>query len=384
MASVGALYVHVPFCVKKCAYCDFVSSATRRDDPCLDTYVADVSAQIRHAAKLGLLEVCTTAYVGGGTPSLLGAQRLALLLGAIREACPQLVELTCEANPESLTNVVLAALVETGATRLSVGVQSLNDAELTALGRLHTAEQARDRVRAAVLTGLDVSVDLMCAIPHQTPESWDTTLREALDLGVGHVSVYPLAIEEGTPLYDVYGDVDVAWNSEDVQAERMEQAQHALEAAGLMRYEVASYAMPGKECLHNQAYWTGVEYVGLGHGAASMVGAGTYNAVRELYGWLPARTNKDARRAYRMRFSTVDREVEFLSEREAWAEDLMLGMRRTCGVELARFAGVEHVLQELVERGLVGVRGDHAIPTHDGWLLGNELFGALWGLADDS
>jgi len=114
------------------------------------------------------------------------------------------------------------------------------------------------------------------------------------------------------------------------------------------------------------------------------VGAGTYNAVRELYGWLPARTNKDARRAYRMRFSTVDREVEFLSEREAWAEDLMLGMRRTCGVELARFAGVEHVLQELVERGLVGVRGDHAIPTHDGWLLGNELFGALWGLADDS
>jgi len=346
--------------------------------------VADVSAQIRHAAKLGLLEACTTAYVGGGTPSLLGAQRLALLLGAIREACPRLVELTCEANPESLTNVVLAALVETGATRLSVGVQSLNDAELTALGRLHTAEQARDRVRAAVLTGLDVSVDLMCAIPHQTPESWDTTLREALDLGVGHVSVYPLAIEEGTPLYDVYGDVDVAWNSEDVQAERMEQAQHALEAAGLMRYEVASYAMPGKECLHNQAYWTGVEYVGLGHGAASMVGAGTYNAVRELYGWLPARTNKDARRAYRMRFSTVDREVEFLSEREAWAEDLMLGMRRTCGVELARFAGVEHVLQELVERGLVGVRGDHAIPTHDGWLLGNELFGALWGLADDS
>jgi len=384
LASVGALYVHVPFCVKKCAYCDFVSSATRRDDPCLDTYVADVSAQIRHAAKLGLLEACTTAYVGGGTPSLLGAQRLALLLGAIREACPRLVELTCEANPESLTNVVLAALVETGATRLSVGVQSLNDAELTALGRLHTAEQARDRVRAAVLTGLDVSVDLMCAIPHQTPESWDTTLREALDLGVGHVSVYPLAIEEGTPLYDVYGDVDVAWNSEDVQAERMEQAQHALEAAGLMRYEVASYAMPGKECLHNQAYWTGVEYVGLGHGAASMVGAGTYNAVRELYGWLPARTNKDARRAYRMRFSTVDREVEFLSEREAWAEDLMLGMRRTCGVELARFAGVEHVLQELVERGLVGVRGDHAIPTHDGWLLGNELFGALWGLADDS
>ena len=384
MASVGALYVHVPFCVKKCAYCDFVSSATRRDDPCLDTYVADVSAQIRHAAKLGLLEACTTAYVGGGTPSLLGAQRLALLLGAIREACPRLVELTCEANPESLTNVVLAALVETGATRLSVGVQSLNDAELTALGRLHTAEQARDRVRAAVLTGLDVSVDLMCAIPHQTPESWDTTLREALDLGVGHVSVYPLAIEEGTPLYDVYGDVDVAWNSEDVQAERMEQAQHALEAAGLMRYEVASYAMPGKECLHNQAYWTGVEYVGLGHGAASMVGAGTYNVVRELYGWLPARTNKDARRAYRMRFSTVDREVEFLSEREAWVEDLMLGMRRTCGVELARFAGVEHVLQELVERGLVGVRGDHAIPTHDGWLLGNELFGALWGLADDS
>ena len=149
---------------------------------------------------------------------MLGARRLKELVATIRVACAQVVELTCEANPDSLTDEVLAALVEAGATRLSVGVQSLSNAELRALGRLHTAEQARDRVRAAVRSGLDVSVDLMCAIPHQTPESWDKALRGVLDLGVGHVSVYPLAIEEGTPLYDRYGDVDVAWNSEDVQA----------------------------------------------------------------------------------------------------------------------------------------------------------------------
>jgi oxygen-independent coproporphyrinogen-3 oxidase len=154
----------------------------------------------------------------------LGASRLARLVEGIREACPHLEELSCEANPDSLTDEVIDAAVGSGVTRLSVGVQSLEDVELERLGRLHTAVQAKERVGVAVASGLDVSVDLMCAIPSQTTRSWDRTLRDVVSLGVGHVSVYPLSIEEGTPLGRAYADVDPPWNDEDVQAERMERA----------------------------------------------------------------------------------------------------------------------------------------------------------------
>lgn len=383
MESVGALYVHVPFCARKCAYCDFHSAAASATDPALDEYVRVICAQIRKASELGLLSECATAYIGGGTPTLLGPQRLGTLVRAIKGACAHLAELSCEANPDSLTNDVLAQLVEQGATRVSIGVQSFVDKELAALGRIHTTDQAKERVRAAVASGLDVSVDLMCAIPHQTASSWDKTLREALDTGVGHVSVYPLAIEEGTSLYARYGSMDVPWNSEDVQAERMEHAQDVLHAAGFERYEVASYAQPHKDCKHNQAYWTGVPYLGLGEGAASMLGPQAFDAARGLYGWLPTRNATTDRDAVRMRFSALNQEVEFMSVREAWAEDLMLGMRLTRGIEARLLDAAPHTRDNLIARGLIARRGDRLVPTHDGWLLGNELFGELWALAEE-
>lgn len=375
MSSVGALYLHVPFCARKCAYCDFFSAQTRPDDPKLDEFVGRQLALVRRFSETGLLSDCVTAYVGGGTPTLLGASRLARLVEGIREACPHLEELSCEANPDSLTDEVIDAAVGSGVTRLSVGVQSLEDVELERLGRLHTAAQAKERVGAAVASGLDVSVDLMCAIPSQTTRSWDRTLRDVVSLGVGHVSVYPLSIEEGTPLGSAYADVEPPWNDEDVQAERMERAAAVLESEGYSRYEVASYAKPGRQCRHNQAYWTGVPYLGVGRGAASMLDGNLYDTVREVYGWLPMRP-RDCARA---RFSTLDREVEFLSEREAWAEDLMLGMRLTRGVKVAEVPPA--TVSELLGRGLVKLEEDRMAPTHDGWLLGNELYGILWDLA---
>lgn len=377
MRSVGALYVHVPFCVRKCAYCDFMSAATRLDDPVLDAYLEEQLELIRRFDELGMLGECATAYVGGGTPTLLGAWRLGCLVKAIRAACPHLEELNCEANPDSLSDEVIDALVGAGATRLSIGVQSLDDAELKCLGRLHTAGEARARVRAAVASGLDVSVDLMCAIPLQTDVSWDNTLRKVLELGVGHVSVYPLTIEEGTPFGRRYEFVDTPWNDEDVQAERMERAAEVLGGAGFERYEVASYARPGKECRHNQAYWTGVSYLGLGCGAASMVDAAQYEAVRAVYDWLPPLKEG----CVRARFSTADRESEFLDGREAWAEDLMLRMRMTRGVDASLVP--QTAKDALAARGLVELRGGRMVPTHDGWLLGNELYGALWELSKE-
>lgn len=326
---------------------------------------------------LGLLKECRTAYIGGGTPTLLGGEKLGILASCVRSVAPALMEFTCEANPDSLTDDVLTAMISSRVSRISVGVQSLNDVELLELGRIHNAVQAKERVEAAVSAGFDVSVDLMCAIPRQSDASWSASLRGAIDLGVCHISVYPLAIEEGTPLYRRLEHDACEWNDEDVQARRMEIAEQVLTASGFARYEVASYARPGKRCEHNIAYWTGVPYFGVGRGAASMLGPVEYDLTQKAFEWLPPRRPGSAR----MRFTAYDGDVEFLTSREAWAEDLMLGMRMTDGIETRLLDGEPSVRAELIRRGLVEEQGNRLVPTHDGWLLGNELYGALWALA---
>ena len=396
-----ALYLHVPFCLRRCRYCDFPSQAVSHGSPLMRAYAEALESLVGEAASLGLLDRLTTAYVGGGTPTMLGAQGLARL---VSRACAgrQLAELTFEANPESLDDDVLELAREAGATRVSIGVQSFDDAELAALGRAHTAAVARARVAAAVASGLHTSVDLMCGIALQTPASWAHSLDEAVALGAGHVSCYPLTVEPGTPLEQLCEAGALPWPSEDAEADAMEAAERALGAAGLARYEVASYARPGERCRHNVAYWTGVEYLGLGTGAASMLGRAAYEALRCAAPQLPAPADSAARLrltvasptrdiAAARRLADLRFEVEQLSAAEAAAEDLMLAARMTDGlsaalVERARNllgAGrVDACLADLVARGLLtpGARGA-LVPTHSGWLLGNELYGALWDLA---
>lgn len=398
-SGVRALYLHLPFCARKCAYCDFASWATPAGDPLMGAYERALEAQLDEIASLGLLEGCETAYVGGGTPTLLGEKDLGQLVEKIVEAAAP-SELTCEANPDSLSDEVLRAVRGAGATRLSVGVQSLDDGELYELGRLHDAACARDRVTAAVASGLDVSVDLMCATPTQTTESWKRSLEGVVTLGVSHVSVYPLQIEEGTPLDRRFADDPCAWNEPEVQAERMTQAQASLEAHGYARYEVASYARAGKECRHNKAYWTGSPYLGLGTGASSMLDLEGYLRFLEVCLQLPAAPT-EARRI-RLTVETPRRELsedprlralsfslEFLTEPQAVAEDLMLGARlveglrpelvvRARGLFGARF---DDAIDDLLARGLLAEKGGRLAPTEQGWLLGNELYGPLWDLA---
>jgi putative oxygen-independent coproporphyrinogen III oxidase len=400
--GASALYLHVPFCVRKCAYCDFASWETRRADPLMGAYEAALELEVEEAASAGLLARCATAYVGGGTPSLLGERLLPRLVSAVARRAP-VSELTCEANPESLTDALAEGVRTAGCTRLSVGVQSLVDEELRALGRVHDAALARERVAAAVASGLDVSVDLMCATPRQTDASWDETLEGALGLGVGHVSVYPLAIEEGTALWRRYGDAPVAWNDPDVQARRMERAEELLGRAGLARYEVASYARPGRSCEHNVAYWTGRPYLGLGTHASSMLAREGYERLRRVATSLPALpagasrvrlTVADGRDQLAARPSLAERhwDLELLDEGQAAAEDLMLGLRLSSGVgpallEHARCAlgrdRVDAMAEGVLARGLAReTAGGGLAPTESGWLLGNELFGACWELAE--
>lgn len=411
--GVAALYLHIPFCVQKCAYCDFASRATVPDDSRMGRYVDVLIDQVHRYADVGLLQETRTAYIGGGTPTLLGPH-LVRLVEAVRGACPNLAEFTSEANPDSLSVSLLARLAEVGLTRISIGVQSTDDAELKSLGRVHDAETALKHVREAVASGLDVSCDLMCATPLQTEASWQQSLRDVLGCGVGHVSVYPLQIEEGTPLSREVGDSEPAWNSTDVQADRMEVAYRVLTDAGYEHYEVASYAKPGKRCLHNIAYWSGQTYLGLGTSAASMLSREAYENLRKVSSWLPHVPDQ----AFRMRLKVIDNlkpqvKLEVLTGPQAVAEDLMLAMRTADGVSSDQLAYAERLLgkdkierciAKLVRRDLVlasdstnkGHDGLEAAtsgsiaargalcepkPTHQGWLLGNELYEALWDLA---
>ena len=388
--SFKALYVHVPFCVRKCAYCDFASAATRRDDPRMARYVDAIVSEIDAFASVGLLkDSLDTAYVGGGTPTLLGAHDLSRLISRI----PRARELTFEANPDSLSDQVIEAAVASGATRVSCGVQSLSDRELASLGRIHTADVARDRVRAVVESPLDVSVDLMCAIPEQSDASFASSLNEVISWGVDHVSVYPLAIEEGTELHRRYEHEETPFNDEDVEAARMEIAERVMTEAGYVRYEVASYARPHKRCAHNISYWTGVPYLGLGTAASSMMGIDQYVLMRELCPQLPKAPTNTRRVRLTVtssateiisdfRPSSLSFDLEYLTEQQAWAEDLMLSMRLTDGVDRSRFESCKDTLEDLLGLGLVEEAGNVIRPTHQGWLLGNELYGPIWDLAE--
>ena len=409
--AVTALYAHVPFCAQKCRYCDFDSRSLA---PCelgaaLDAYFEQLYARLDAFGKAGALDQIRTVYVGGGTPSLAG-ERLVELARRIRAWCAP-VEFTCEANPESLTAELATSLAKVGVTRVSLGVQTLDNTELAVIGRIHDADRALAAIATVKDAGLDVSCDLMCGLPGQTAASWKRTLDGVLAAAPHHVSVYPLTLEEGTPLYRMACRDDSLEPDEDFQASCMDVARELLGAAGYHPYEVASYAFDGHECAHNIAYWTGQGYLGLGRSAAGMLDAEDFDRLAGLFPGVSSRGD-----AYRVRLVQRDDaatafEAEYLSQREASAEDLMLACRMTRGVGpdlLVRSAcviptdelavacdralelglttwvpdGVEGYAGRIASKDVIAGRARARLaPTHLGWLDGNVLFELFWGLA---
>ena len=409
--AVTALYAHVPFCAQKCRYCDFDS---RSFAPCelgaaLDAYFEQLYARLDAFGKAGALDQIRTVYVGGGTPSLAG-ERLVELTRRIRAWCAP-VEFTCEANPESLTAELAAALSEVGVTRVSLGVQTLDNAELTAIGRIHDADRALAAIATVKDAGLDVSCDLMCGLPGQTAASWKRTLEGVLAAAPHHVSVYPLTLEEGTPLYRMACRDESLEPDEDFQAACMDTARGRLGAAGYHPYEVASYALDGHECAHNIAYWTGQGYLGLGRSAAGMLDAEDFDRLAGLFPGVSSRGDAHRVRLVQRDDAATAFEAEYLSQREAAAEDLMLACRMTRGVgpdllvraarviptdELAAACdralelglatwvpdGVEGYAGRIASKDVIAGRACARLaPTHLGWLDGNVLFELFWGLA---
>lgn len=409
--AVTALYVHVPFCAQKCRYCDFDSRsfASCELGAALDAFFEQLFARLDAFGKAGALDQISTVYVGGGTPSLAG-ERLVELARRISAWCAP-VEFTCEANPESLTAELATALAKVGVTRVSLGVQTLDNTELTAIGRIHDADRAFAAIATVKNAGLDVSCDLMCGLPGQTASSWKRTLDGVLAAAPHHVSVYPLTLEEGTPLYRMACRDESLEPDEDFQAACMDVARERLGAAGYHPYEVASYALDGHECAHNIAYWTGRGYLGLGRSAAGMLDAEDFDRLAGLFPGVSSRGD-----AFRVRLVQRDDvatafEAEYLPQREAAAEDLMLACRMTRGVASDLLIRVARVIpadeltaacDRVLELGLatwvpetLGVHegpftsadvvAGHVrarlAPTHLGWLDGNVLFELFWDLA---
>lgn len=326
------LYVHIPFCIRKCQYCDFLSGPSSKEER--REYVTELCQKIRTYKKLAGSYHVVSIFIGGGTPSILEAEQITAIFEAIRDTfvVDEGAEITVEMNPGTVTEEKLTAYRQAGINRLSIGLQSAKDEELRILGRIHTYEEFLDTYRLAREKGFgNINVDLMSAIPGQTVEEWVDTLQKAAELRPEHISAYSLIIEEGTPFYEIYvkgrageelsgkvvkerEEVNLcAGRLPDEEDERQmyRQTKEILKEYGYHRYEISNYALPGYECRHNLGYWNRTEYLGIGTGAASLMENRRWD-----YGEEPV----------------------VLSMREQMEEYMFLGLRKTQGVSKTKFA----------------------------------------------
>ena len=272
-----SLYIHVPFCVRKCRYCGFYSTAFSPGSA--DAFISG----LKHEAALYRNDFRNRAfssiYIGGGTPTVLSSKQFGLLVGVIRDnfLFADGVEFTVEANPNTVTHEKLSLMRSQGVNRLSLGVQSFSDEILQTLGRLHTTEQATEAFRLARSVGFEnISIDLIYGIPGQTIADWDETLNAAIALKPEHVSAYSLSLDVGSQFMRAAEAGEFALPDEEICAAMYERAVITLNTAGYGRYEISNFSLPGYECRHNLNYWARGEYVGLGPGAWSFISGKRY------------------------------------------------------------------------------------------------------------
>lgn len=367
-AGLATAYVHVPFCARVCPYCDFTVVAGR--DDITDRYIAALCEDIASSDPWRPLDA---VFVGGGTPSRIGAGRLGTILDQVREhhGIAPGAEVTLEANPEDVDITAARALVETGFNRISLGVQSFDDRVLSELGRMHDQADARAAVVAARDAGFEsISVDLIFGSPVESPQSWRHTLETAVGLEPDHVSTYSLTVEPGTVLWKQVR-AGAPQPDPDDQADRWEAAVDVLGAAGYERYEVSNHARPGHHCRYNAAVWAHASYLAFGVGAHGFRhGVRTAN-VRRLDTYI----------------DRVERgigPVQSSDSVEGWAreqERLFVGLRRSSGVVMG--AGGERLVssdggRRLLDHGVIQVVGDHLVVSRP--LLTDEVLRAVLAL----
>lgn len=380
MPTLG-LYVHLPFCIKKCRYCDFNSYPGLGG--IIPTYVDALETEMKARAGEAAGRSVDTVFFGGGTPSVVGAGHLSRLLDAMGRCFPveSGAEITVEANPGTVDREGLTQLRRAGFNRLSFGVQALQPRLLQTLGRIHSREDSVSAVAEARRAGFDnLSLDLMFGLPGQTPDMWEATLKEAARLGPEHVSAYGLQLEEGTPLtLDVQaGRLSVP--SEEETADMYWQAHDMLTAEGYLHYEISNFAQPGRECRHNLRYWRCLEYLGLGAGAHSYVaGRRTANAAD------PAEYIESVHRT-----GTAVAAGEEDGDVRRVFEFLMLGFRTSEGISEAEFRGrfglglreALHELDDVIAAGLAAWTGNRLHLTPSGWAVSNAVLSRILPFPD--
>ena len=275
------LYIHIPFCIKKCNYCDFLSFPSNEERR--EIYVQSLINEIEQTGKLLDKDAYAvrSIFIGGGTPSILETQQMRSIFDAIRATFPidSDAEITVEVNPGTVDKLKLMAYRNVGINRLSIGLQSTDDQELKMLGRIHTYKDFLDTYTLAREVGFqNINVDLMSGIPFQTLGGWEDTLKKVAELGLEHISANSLIIEEGTPFYEKYGEGERAearrrreLPDEDTERMMYQFTKNILWSYGYHRYEISNYAKEGYECRHNLGYWNRTEYLGIGTGAASLI-----------------------------------------------------------------------------------------------------------------
>ncbi len=374
------LYIHIPFCARKCAYCDFLSfSAPERVyRDYMDKLMEEICGQGPNFQEYRV----STIFVGGGTPSILPAELILELFATLSENfdISRDAEITMEANPGTLTAEKLDVYRQSGVNRLSIGLQSADDRELKYLGRIHSYESFLKSYQRARQAGFrNINVDLMSALPGQSVQSWKNTLKKVMMLKPEHISAYSLMIEEGTPFYERFGDsncderkqkqpktaAELAARAavmtlpdlpdEDTDREMYHLTKEMMAAHGYERYEISNYAKKGYECRHNIGYWSGVEYLGLGLGASSYTYGYRYHNTEDMQEYLSLNLYEDGAAA---------RDIEELSIKDQMEEFMFVGLRMMRGVSgstfLERFGQnlwniYGNVIKKLEKQGLIKV-----------------------------
>ena len=364
------IYLHIPFCRSKCAYCDFYSLPCREGS--MERYCAALRTHLTETAPRAKGRVVDTVYIGGGTPSVLEDRQIAGLLDTVkrRYRLSQDCEITMEANPDSVTPQLLHTVRRAGVNRLSLGVQCADDRILKLLRRPHTFAQARQAVETARQAGIrNLSLDLIYGLPGQDMQRWQETVERSLALSPEHLSCYGLQIEEGTWLYDHQSGLDIP--DDDQQADLYLWTVERLAQAGYNQYEISNFARPGRESRHNLRYWRMEEYIGFGPGAHSDFGGRRYSFVRDLDAYMDAVEQGG---------TLVDEDQE-IGEAERCNEYIMLSLRTWEGFDPDAYSRRYHMdarplirlLEGYRDRGLAANTQGRWHFTPEGFLISNTL-----------
>ena len=368
------LYIHIPFCVKKCAYCDFLSWSGDKEQRV--DYVRALEQEILSYKNFAEDYQVTTLYFGGGTPSVLEGELLERIMEAIRRTfqIEEKAEVTLEMNPGTALKEKLELYKKLGINRLSMGIQSVKNENLKLLGRIHTYEDFLESYCMAREAGFDnLSGDLISSLPGQTLAEWKEELKILMETPLEHVSVYQLIIEEGTEFYKKYGECEELLPDEETSREIYLWTGKYLKSRGFEQYEISNYAREGRQSAHNLRYWERKDYLGLGLGGASMIRNMRMSNTRD---W-------DKYMAYCRDPGKIREEVEVLEESGQMEEFMFLGLRKTRGISKKEFRRTfgkdidlvyEKTLEKYLKNGMLQESGDRIFLSEEGILLSNQVF----------